>query len=1598
MPLSAGDWIQHRYRVLEPLGHGGMASVYLIEDVPRGRRLVLKQLHAETPELLGAFRAEFALLAGITHPKLTEVHDFGSARVRGELLHYYTAAWIDGTTLRQFAREQPQRWLAPLGDALEGLAALHALGVLHGDFTPDNILVRRDGSGVLIDLGCTRPRGRFSEQLAGTPGFIAPEVAASGTADVSSDLYAAGRCLKQLFELAGERPARELAELTERLCAEQPEHRPSDVQAVLAVLGQRGSRSLRNSWSARSLRLVGRGAEQERFVAWLAELLGGRPCPRVLALRGRRGSGKSRLLRELCARAELELSVLRCNGRELGALAALLASESGSAEAPVGARATLGALAALRRREEATLLVVDDAELAQGADAELLAQLARSLDPDARIGLVLAGVDPLPGLSAERIELAPLDAAALAEWTGQAFSQRTLAELVRACEGLPARLESALGRLSGDEQRARSEPSRSAPPGSSAELVAGLRTLSVPQRGLLAFVVALDGELEPRALGLDSADFDFALGRGLLQRNAAALQLSALVDAEQLKRELGRELVQERHRELAARFASGSLSAASAAEQEAETARHLLLGGRAEQSATRLVAAEPLWRARPLPFARLLSPLSAAHTPRALGCLLEICLLAQEPRRVLALAARLLRARPAEPLRQRARVLAAEALTRLGRGARARRLLQRALPALSGEPRVRALLALARARIQLADYAGVGDAASEALTAGAAGADAALAREALGVAALYGGRGAEAEEHFDAALRESALLAPRDRCRLFGYRALSAFRTGKPGLAREQHARALEVAEAAGLDDLLATCQLNLGTALWQLGDLGGAIEQYQQGLAVARAVGRENTELTLRYNLVNARIEVGDFERVRTDLELLETRAEQARLRHFAPALELARAEIGLARGDLESAQTAIERAELGFDQLGLARERVETGLARAELELQRGLLDEAQTRAADAEGRAQALEADDLCLRAELVLLRLGARRRDPTALERGREARERAERSGQQLLAARLETELCFADEACGSPRLAEAFEAARKTWDRLGARLPEELRLTFWADPRRAGLLRFTQLVRARGGALDEAAALRRLLSLSRRINSSLSLERVLDYAVEAAVELCNAERGFLFLREADGSVRLSTCSGAERAAAPSSSIVERVLSSGEALLTTDAGSDLRLKSFGSVHAQRLKAVLCVPVATPSEPLGALYVDSRLERTRLDEAARELLLSLADQVAVALSNARLHEQLARRSQQLEQEKRSVERLSSGKDRELARLREQLEAQRRTLEFRYDYQQIAGRGERMSQVLHELDRIVDSDVNVLIQGESGTGKELIARAIHVHGARRQGPFVAVNCASIPEALLESELFGHVRGAFTGAERDQTGVLLSASGGTLFLDELGELTLATQAKLLRVLQEREVRPLGAEKARPLDLRLVCATHRELAQEVEAGRFRQDLFYRVAVLEVRLPALRERIEDLPELCRVILERRARELGRPALELAPDALRALAGHAFPGNVRELENILTRALVLSGRTRLRAEDLELSRAAPRALRSRSRREYEKEERERILHALRGARWNVSVVSRSLGIPRNTLYRKLERYGLQRPEEGSGVRGQGSGGPE
>ncbi len=238
-------------------------------------------------------------------------------------------------------------------------------------------------------------------------------------------------------------------------------------------------------------------------------------------------------------------------------------------------------------------------------------------------------------------------------------------------------------------------------------------------------------------------------------------------------------------------------------------------------------------------------------------------------------------------------------------------------------------------------------------------------------------------------------------------------------------------------------------------------------------------------------------------------------------------------------------------------------------------------------------------------------------------------------------------------------------------------------------------------------------------------------------------------------------------------------------------------------------------------------------------------------------------------------------------------------------------------------LQQVRVLIDKVARSMAPVLITGESGTGKELVARAIHDTSNRARGPFIAVNCGAIPEHLLEAEFFGYRKGAFTGAADDRDGFFHAAAGGTLFLDELGDLPIAMQSKLLRAIQERAVRPVGATAETPVDVRLLSATHKDLAVEVQAGRFRQDLFYRLNVIQIRLPALRERREDLPGLCAGLLERLAREAGvAPVPQLSPSALAALQAHPFPGNVRELENLLHRAMALGGGGTIQADDLGL----------------------------------------------------------------------------
>jgi DNA-binding NtrC family response regulator len=311
------------------------------------------------------------------------------------------------------------------------------------------------------------------------------------------------------------------------------------------------------------------------------------------------------------------------------------------------------------------------------------------------------------------------------------------------------------------------------------------------------------------------------------------------------------------------------------------------------------------------------------------------------------------------------------------------------------------------------------------------------------------------------------------------------------------------------------------------------------------------------------------------------------------------------------------------------------------------------------------------------------------------------------------------------------------------------------------------------------------------------------------------------------------------------------------------------------------------------------------------------------------------------------------------------------------------------LVGRGAAMRRVFETIRKVAETDLTVLIRGESGTGKELVAQALHEASARRAGPFVAVNCAAISRELVESELFGHEKGAFTGADARRIGRFEAAHGGTIFLDEIGDMAPDTQAKVLRVLQERTFERVGGAKPLAVDVRVIAATHRDLEKEVAARRFREDLYYRLKVVEIAMPPLRERPEDLPALAERFLGQVAERLGRPRKRLGASALAALARHAWPGNVRELRNVLEQAGVLAAGEEIEVAELRLGGAAgaappaggETAFADAKRAAVEGFERDFLLRALRANRGNVSRTAEAIGMVRQSLQQKIRELGLR-----------------
>ena len=919
-----------------------------------------------------------------------------------------------------------------------------------------------------------------------------------------------------------------------------------------------------------------------------------------------------------------------------------------------------------------------------------------------------------------------------------------------------------------------------------------------------------------------------------------------------------------------------------------------------------------------------------------------------------------------------------------------------------------------------------------------------------GSALSFLGRHDEARELLTrAVMRARELESPRAESIALTCLGFALQRNDRIDEARKFYEEGLSAGEKAGDAGMLATLRLNLAGLLKMRGDIAGAIQHFEGAVDMGRRSGRRSTTRQALLNLANTDLYLGRLSRARASIEALEEQRAQLpavmRAQLFGLHAELCAlsGQTDAAVRDYEASAAAYEALGRGIDAAEALLEAVlvatrsgtqevselRTWLSRAEREL--GDSPAHRPLQKLAEGRVAMLADDEG-----------GARQALDEALASAREAGQRE--WSWRTLAARADME-----EATGQSMNARRDrEEALALLEDIGARLPRDLREVYWNDPRRRELRSLVQ--REMAVAITAHAAtnlsprinhvsqlspisshastpleqrLARILEINSELVGETDLERLTARVVGHAIELCRAERGYVILREVDGALTVHSSRsrvGDEPHAEFSRSIAESVIAKGEPMVSTSVADDKRMKSFSSVHQLQLQSVACVPILAPTgRPIGALYIETRLRPASHFEGELPTLRAFADQVAIAIETARLvnenrerADELSRTNRELEDAQSRLRELLGERTHKLKEARRKLRDARDTLYSHFGYHGLVGTSSAMRRVYALIDRIRDTDVPVLITGESGTGKELVARAVHEASPRGKARFLGVNCGAIPEHLLESELFGNVKGAYTGADRDRKGLFREADGGSVLLDEIGEMPHKMQAGLLRVLQERTVRPVGGALEEPVDVRLVFATNRDLAQMVKDGRFREDLFYRIQVVELHLPALRERVDDVPQLVDHFLGIFSARYKRDKGTVSREAMRRLMGYDWPGNVRQLEHVLLNAWVLAERSELQVDDfdvpdgrvftprIESSHHAPaadtrsgvsttnRPPRSSQRRspkstlsQHRTDEREKILKCLQACNWNRVKAAEMSGIPRRTFYRRLREYGIQ-----------------
>ncbi len=1495
------------YHNVTPIAGGNSGHAFRATEASSGRTVFIKTIaeHAQREFLL----AEFAALRRIAHRTLPVVIEIG---VTDDATPFVVTEWIDGTTLSQQvigADEANEFVIRLLHDVGYALAAIHRSGNVHGDVAPQNIVVSEQRA-TLVDLGfvtgiATRTGGR------GTPATMAPECFA-GFADPRSDLYSLGMtavfAVRGAFAVqasnAGELAAQVLAgvtlpalpelmpglvDLLRRLTARAPSMRPAAATEMLSELRHLAAiaavalpwEPTSGGWTRQALACFGRDQQLRALTDWLAS------PPSLLALCAPSSRDSQGMLEAAttthsitCVEAGLAPVIMRAGSYRdfqtwlqvdtVAALADALANASGV---------------------HVVLLHRDDHS--DGLAAALLLRTLR--------GHVLLAVEAPLVINVPTIELPRLDATQLGQLClrviGHAATMPWLFELAQQCDGSALAAYDVLQAVPAQAPYSVAAHSVRGP-----ELEAAahtqIATLSASLRRLLLRIALAGGRIDvaqaitPTPSGYDHqhalsrdevAEILNGHSRGApgLHRDGRWLQISPswrdvlLADAATLVPDAAAIIMQALH------------MAATATDIAPDVVADMMVALPAqvrEPDRVLAIATEQLAHGRPAVVRALCEPLAGNPDADLLHAQAALALGDYPTALTYADAAKQF-----EQHRRAAALVCATVQQRQGQLADALATLATLHVQFPDDDTIRG--GYARAAIAAGHY-------QTALTVAtpAAWRDARCA-ESAGLTEYYIGNLDAAAAWFDQLTQLATATADQHAlARASALHGMVAQQRGDLRNAAERYAATVALAQAAGQLHLAATAQSNLGSVLCDRGFYAGALAHFADAIRTFTRLGAGPEIAAAQANRANALLGLGELDRAAAALAQL--RAQLDVPPHIAAFCDILDGDALALRGDTLAAATRYRAA-----RDGAAERNDDRAALAAELALFEAVGGEPS---AAVQAAAQRADADGG--RARLALARAAIngpaalRQRHAVAANAVAEqaiAEGRVERSFRAFaVAAQLWRGL---DE--GEARA--AVTGARQHLNVLLAETPTALADRWHNDRDAVGLpappMTPTQPESQLVSTADrsETQWLRRLLALSRRLSSEPLLARILDDALDTAVEICRAERGFVLLRSGDDFV-VSVARGFAAEGMTnrdfSTQIARQAATTGEPVITIDAGTDARFDASQSIAALRLRSVLAVPLRFRGTTLGCVYIDHRLRDGAFDEEAVLRLRELADIAALAIGNAQLSADIAGLNRLLADE-------LAIRERELATARAPRPNSRVTGRF----PEIIGESEALTTMLSVIERASTTALPVVIVGESGTGKELVARALHQHGARCHGPFVAVNCGALPDTLLESELFGHARGAFTGALRDRAGLFEQAHGGTLFLDEIADTSLAMQTKLLRVLQDGSLRRLGDQQSRTVDVRIVAATQTPLSDLVAAGRFRDDLRFRLDVIAITVPPLRERIADILPLAKFFAARYA------ATGIAPEFTRAcertLVAHAWPGNIRELENAIARAIAM-----------------------------------------------------------------------------------------